>query len=472
MPSYKTYTTEQYQAFLSQPFGYDFGVSDETIAQWFMIQPGARPVINSYSVTKANLLSDYIPKLKQEFGGSLVFLMTTVSEGGGAGNWVNHYMSDTSNTGMGCMIDDIAYVKTTFDRHFPPAMSAPEVGGVYTEDSEGLTMQVYNAVPDGSIGSYFIPSTMAGNAWIFGSQWCLANQGAAPPAVYFGNPYDQLIDIIKSFGADPFKEGSTAKPNPDTPKGDPNESGNKPKPKPDIQKAIDKILDEINKALENQTIQGSPLLSYNNDVTIERTFNNSYKISYTSSFKKKISDMLNASDLGLVTDDGAQNNPPKEDPKPPSIEAGKESKTMKKIYDWCNQNQGQAFDTDGYYGAQCVDLISWLNTKVFGLGLDTSGDYAKDIWNNPVPAGWYKVNGNPNDDNASREIWNTLPNGAIVWWTNSGAGHVGVKAGDFAQTLQQNWTSHGLGGPIVLADCASWMASSSSGFLGAWVTDN
>lgn len=478
MPSYKTYTTEQYQAFLSHDFGDSFGIKDEDLATWFMNQAGARPVINSYGVTRDNLLSTYIPRLKEAFGGAVVFLCTTVTEGGGAGNWVNHYMSDTASDGLGCMNDDIDYIKTTFDRHFPPAMSAPEVGGAYVEDEEGITMRVYNAVPDGSIGSYFIPSTMAGNAWIFGEKWCLANQGAAPPAVYFGNPYDQIIETYKSFGIDPFAASGDpshdAKPNPDTPKNPPPDTG-KPSLPDRLEGAFNKLLGAINDALAHDIPLGSSMYYFNDSVKVTRKFNNVQHVKFTNGFTDFISGLLNMDDLGILDPDaghqGSGTKPP-DKPVPPSIPSGKDNKTAQKIWDWCNANQGGWFDTDQVYGAQCVDLVSWINQNVYGFGLDTSGDYAKNIYQNPLPSGWHKVEGDPNNDAHAKEIWNGLPNGCFVWWTNSGAGHVGVKAGDWADTFQQNWNTDGSGGPLVRADCGPWTESGGAGFLGAWVPDN
>ena len=57
MPSYKTYSTEQYTKFLKNSTSNNFGLSDDKLADWFMGQAGAVPVISSYGVTKENLLS-------------------------------------------------------------------------------------------------------------------------------------------------------------------------------------------------------------------------------------------------------------------------------------------------------------------------------------------------------------------------------------------------------------------------------
>lgn len=142
---------------------------------------------------------------------------------------------------------------------------------------------------------------------------------------------------------------------------------------------------------------------------------------------------------------------------------------MKELYTWSNARIGQSFDTDGQYGAQCVDLISWLNQNVFNMGLNTSGDYAKNIYYNNLPSGWKKVAGNPNNDAESAKIWDSLPIGSIVWFTNSGAGHVAIKSGGWAWCLQQNYATDGWGGPITNQNISGWIESGGAGFLGAWV---
>ena len=206
MPSYKTHTTEEYTKFLKNATSNNYGFSDEQLADWFMGQAGAIPVITSYGVTKQNLLSTYIPKIKEYQGEAAFFLFYTVTEGGGAGNWINHYANDTSNSGLGCLIDDLEYCKSIDNNYpgYPVAMTAPEVGGEPPQENINQAQDVYKQCGKGTIGSIMMPSTMAGNAWVFAEEWCLAHQGASAPAVYFGNPYDQMIRTIQSSGADPF----------------------------------------------------------------------------------------------------------------------------------------------------------------------------------------------------------------------------------------------------------------------------
>ena len=175
MPSYKTYTTEQYTSFLKNSTSNNFGLSDDKLADWFMGQAGARPVITSYGVTKENLLSTYIPKIKEYQGEAAFFLFYTVTEGGGAGNWINHYQNDTSSTGLGCLIDDLEYCKSIDNNYpgYPVAMTAQEVAGTPPQDNINQAQQVYRECGKGTIGSIMMPSTMAGNAWVFAENWCI-----------------------------------------------------------------------------------------------------------------------------------------------------------------------------------------------------------------------------------------------------------------------------------------------------------
>lgn len=484
MPSYKSYSIEQYQAFLSQPFSNNFGIAENDVANWFMQQAGARPVINSYGVTKENLLSTYIPRLKEAFdGGFFLFLAITVTEGGGAGNWLNHYMSDTSSGGLATMNDDIDYVYTTFTKQFPPAISAPEVGGAYVEDVAGQTNAVYNAVPASSLGSYFMPSTMAGNAWVFGEQWCLANQGASPPAVYFGNPYDDIIRTIKSCGADPFGD-TPALPNPDpeTPPVSEGGKGDQPSELEDnILKIANMIIEAFEDALNYHTYSLSSDRLYSNAlITVEKTYNNTYKVSFLQELLEAIKGLLNTKDTGENQSGAGQQDkePDGGNNKPPSIAGGKDNETMQEIAKWCESNLGGSFDYDGAYGAQCVDLVNWVAVNVFGLSIRANNNnnypqpencYAKRIWENPVPDDWEKVNGDPNNDQNALTIWNSLPNGCVVWFTNAWAGHVGFKAGNDWLTYNQNVDDPaGNGGPLRKTNLSGFIAGG-SGFLGAWV---
>lgn len=216
MTTYKTYTNEQYKKFLSHKLGDNFGLSEKTFLDNYMQLPfsSISPFI-TYGVTRKQLEDSYIPLLNSILGGYVFFLLYSFQEGGGAGNWINHYPYDTNSTPYGCMRTDAKYLVSVSHRHGAPAMSAPEVfsGTPYVEDTPGTTTNTLASMADGTIGRAYMQSTMAGNAWVFGTNWCNAHQGSSAPYVYFGNPYDGIIDLIKKMGGDPFGDSGTGDTN-------------------------------------------------------------------------------------------------------------------------------------------------------------------------------------------------------------------------------------------------------------------
>ena len=269
MTSYKTYSTEQYINFLKNSTSNNFGFSDEALADWFMGQSGARPVINSYAVTKQNLLSTYIPKIKEYQGEASLFLFYTVTEGGGAGNWINHYATDQGSTGMECLISDLEYCKKIDNNYpgYPVAMTAPEVSGKPPQENINQAQEVYKLCGKGTIGSIMMPSTMAGNAWVFAENWCLQNQGSSAPSVYFGNPYDQMIKTIKSSGADPFSgKGS----NPTKPEEEKIDNSAK---REALIKALNKMFDTLKDTFNQNVYTSSQQYMFNKVVKLTKGMN-------------------------------------------------------------------------------------------------------------------------------------------------------------------------------------------------------
>ena len=277
MPSYKTYSTEQYINFFKNKTSNNFGLSDEALADWFMAQPGARPVINSYGVNKQNLLSTYIPKIKEYQGEAAFFLFYTVTEGGGAGNWINHYANDQGSTGMECLISDLEYCKRIDNGYngYPVAMTAPEVRGTPPQENINECQNAYNNAGKGTIGSIMMPSTMAGNAWVFAEDWCLAHQGASAPAVYFGNPYDLMIKTIKDAGVDPFtgsggNDGFASPQNPTKPKEDKVDNSAKRKA---MLEALNKMFDTLKDMFNQNVYTCSEQYMFNKVVKLTKNMN-------------------------------------------------------------------------------------------------------------------------------------------------------------------------------------------------------
>ena len=86
--------------------------------------------------------------------------------------------------------------------------------------------------------------------------------------------------------------------------------------------------------------------------------------------------------------------------------------TASEAVQWVKNQNGKALDYDGYYGAQCVDLIMYYYKYL--VGYNVSGNAVDYQWND-LPSGWYR--------NSSPEA------GAIVVW---GAGAYMGKSGHYA----------------------------------------
>ncbi|MCO6560241.1 MAG: hypothetical protein J6574_03935 [Gilliamella sp.] len=216
MTLYKKYTNEQYVKFLQHPFASNFGKSKEDTINWFVANCAAS-IKRDYNVTYNTVKNTYLPTVEYMLGGYFMFFAICVNEGGGAGNWINHFGRDTSSTPLGCLKDDCEYIlKQCNNQQSYVCLSAVEVmGGAHaTEDNPGAIMQAYKTMKTGSLGRYYMTATLAGNSWVWCTQWSLRNQGPRPPAVYYNNPYDVIIDLIKKAGADPFGDVAPANPNP------------------------------------------------------------------------------------------------------------------------------------------------------------------------------------------------------------------------------------------------------------------
>ncbi len=97
--------------------------------------------------------------------------------------------------------------------------------------------------------------------------------------------------------------------------------------------------------------------------------------------------------------------------------------TSTQSIDWVKSQVGKSIDYDGYYGAQCVDLIlAYYNY----LGVKTARGNGKDYATNELPLGWNRYeNGIPQK-------------GDILVYTNGEYGHVGIYESD-SSSYHQNF---------------------------------
>lgn len=327
MPTYKKYKNKQYESFLQDSFNNNYGISEEAIAKYF-VNSGTY-VVGQYGLTVSNMLSTYIPTLKAGLdGGYVFFLLYAITEGGGAGNWINHYTADTASNGLDCMLDDIDYLNSV-TKDFPPCKSAKEVLNwtEYVDDVQGSTDAFYDKLKDKTIGALWMPSTMAGNSWVWGTKWTLAHQGAQPNC-YFGNPYDTYLSMVSELGGDlSFDDKLPQKPTDNNTNNDgggtSNGGGSNVKPKPDVTDddtndttVIDKLIDSIKDGAEAVVDEVKKMQSHNLYATTynqsimsnknyiaKRVYNNVIKLKTTSFFDKFINNAIDGID-NIKPDDG------------------------------------------------------------------------------------------------------------------------------------------------------------------------
>ena len=155
--------------------------------------------------------------------------------------------------------------------------------------------------------------------------------------------------------------------------------------------------------------------------------------------------------------------------------------TCKDFYDTARSWADSSHGYNNGFGYQCIGLIDGLNQAV-GAGLTTYVrddcaknmyyDYASGAYSTP---GWHTVAGDPKNDAKSKEIWNSLPNGAIVFWeTTLIYGHVAVKIADWGSpagdVVQQDGGTPSV--PAHYKNCGAITEAGYMGFIGAIVSDD
>lgn len=196
----KEYTDAQYKKFLQTQFRSSFGIENaETKVARYV---STHCTNHWYNFSYSTILHTYIPYLKKHLGGSgyIMFLLITSVEGGAATcfGFLNHTYRST-NWEL-AMRDDIAYIKLMINHPQYSVANGDPYGGIGYMPTSGTNKarKVLSSCGRGSIGRYYIPSTLAGNGWVFAYSW------ARVALARYGNAYDQIIDIIRSLGGKPF----------------------------------------------------------------------------------------------------------------------------------------------------------------------------------------------------------------------------------------------------------------------------
>lgn len=297
----KDYSMDEYKKFLSQPTAYNFGISKDKMAGYFVTH--ADRLVNRFGLTKAYVKDKLIPRIEDNLGkGSyVIFLSKAIIEGGTQGNFLNHYMRDAPQDKANPLLavdEDCKVIKThwNLDSGAPISMDDPLTGSVKTPET-GDPMKFYKSLPKKSIGSHYMVMTAAGNWWIFAP-----NQTANSPDAYYGNAYDDAINIIKHLGGDPFKKGSSSGSSDDS-----SSSGN------DLSDLLSGLGREGQKLLEGLFEKIEDMLTYdlhsigtdmffsNKYFKLFKTYNNTYRIQINVPFFDELKGLIG--DLPFDKDD-------------------------------------------------------------------------------------------------------------------------------------------------------------------------
>lgn len=297
----KDYSMDEYKKFLSQPTAYNFGISKDKMAGYFVTH--ADRLVNRFGLTKDYVKNKLIPRIEDNLGkGSyVIFLSKAIIEGGTQGNFLNHYMrgapQDKANPLL-AVDEDCKVIKThwNLDSGAPISMDDPLTGSVKTPET-GDPMKFYKSLPKKSIGSHYMVMTAAGNWWIFAP-----NQTANSPDAYYGNAYDDAINIIKHLGGDPFKKGSSS--------GSSDDGGSSGSDLSDLlsglgregQKLLEGLFEKIEDMLTYDLHSiGTDMFFSNKYFKLFKTYNNTYRIQINVPFFDELKGLIG--DLPFDKDD-------------------------------------------------------------------------------------------------------------------------------------------------------------------------
>lgn len=299
----KDYSMDEYKKFLSQPTAYNFGISKDKMAGYFVTH--ADRLVNRFGLTKAYVKDKLIPRIEKNLGKGayVIFLSKAIIEGGTQGNFLNHYMIGAPQDKADPLLavdEDSKVIKThwNLDSGAPISMEDPLTGSVKTPET-GDPMKFYKSLPKKSIGSHYMVMTAAGNWWIFAP-----NQTANSSDAYYGNAYDDAINIIKHLGGDPFKKGSSQG------SGDDSDSSSGSDLLDGLgaqaQKLLRRLFDEIEDMLTYDLHSiGTDMFFSNQYFKLFKTYNNTYRIQINVPFFDKIEELVGSLDFGSDDDNGS-----------------------------------------------------------------------------------------------------------------------------------------------------------------------
>lgn len=315
MVVYKKYGMKVYRRFLQTNFNSSFGVDKEKFINklYAICASESGNIIHRKGITLEDWKKNYIPIITNHLGkGAYVMFMCICANEGGSGTntYINNQNSIHSDPRQ-ILLDDVKIIKNGLNSfNIPVCRSAPEVLGrtPYVPDKANNDVKMLNSCKKGTVGRYYMPFTMAGNAWVFATKWTTAHQGPLPNC-YFGNPYDTSIDYIKSCGGKINGSGGSSS----------GSSSSSSTPAENAKFDAQAIVDEIKRALRFDVHNIAQTNYYENAfISLERTYNNTFKIRFRHDF---LENLIN--NAGENTNDHDKDNSKSDDFNDSSISAGK-----------------------------------------------------------------------------------------------------------------------------------------------------
>lgn len=192
-PGSKEYTLDEVTKFATSSLKSTWNISDDTAASYFLSHNAG--VATKYGLSTGNI--GEVTKAVKDAGVSPAFFyLYAVTEGGGAGGFINHYGSDSGAGARADAVRDAEYlVQWANSVGGSPATETWSLGNMPTDKPQ----KILDKMPKGSIGRVYIQATAAVTMELnelSGVTW------DRNPSFSFGRPITHMMNMITSVGGD------------------------------------------------------------------------------------------------------------------------------------------------------------------------------------------------------------------------------------------------------------------------------
>lgn len=200
-----SYTPDQVKSFASTPITSTWGISDSTVEQWFLKQAGARATVAKYGLKSSNI-GEITSAVKAAGVSPVFFYAYTVSEGGGAGGFINHYGSDIAGGGVANAKHDAEYLinQSKIMDSKPSWVDAGNPVDFVPNDVKNSGNADFRSLPSGSIGRAYIAATAATTWEVYYPNGLKKEYNKIQD---YGAPLNATMQNIKAMGGDPMQGG-------------------------------------------------------------------------------------------------------------------------------------------------------------------------------------------------------------------------------------------------------------------------